>query len=128
MDAKAAFSGVSVNKLDQAEHFYGEVLGLKVNNNGMGLEVSLPGGGQMFIYEKADHEPATFTVLNFVVGDIDAAVSALGAKGVKFETYPDMHQDESGVARGLSANMGPDIAWFKDPAGNILSVLQPDAK
>jgi predicted enzyme related to lactoylglutathione lyase len=124
MEVLAAFSGVSVDKLADAEKFYAQVLGLKVENNGMGLQISLPHGGQMFVYEKADHEPASFTVLNFVVADIDKTVAELKDKGVKFEVYPNMHQDDSGVARGRAANIGPDIAWFKDPAGNILSVLE----
>ena len=90
----------------------------------MGLEVSLPSGGSVFVYLKADHQPATFTILNFVVEDIDAAVDELKGKGVEFEIYEEMQQDEKGIARGKSQNRGPDIAWFKDPAGNILSVLQ----
>ena len=77
----------------------------------------------MWAYPKENHEPAAYTMLNFVVDDIDAAVAALKEKGVEFETYEGMHQDEHGIARGKAANMGPDIAWFKDPAGNILAVL-----
>ena len=122
----ASFSSFSVSDLAVAKHFYGDVLGLKVSEDrGMGLDIELPNGAQAFAYPKADHQPATFTVLNFVVSDIDAAVDALRAKGVAFEKYEeDMHQDEKGIARGLAAGMGPDIAWFKDPAGNILSVIK----
>lgn len=124
--AKAAFSGFSVNNLDEAKQFYAKVLGLKLVDESMGLNLELPGGGSVFIYPKSDHVPATFTVLNFVVDDIDVAVDALGAGGVSFERYDNMpgQQDEKGILRGLAANQGPDIAWFKDPAGNILSVLQ----
>lgn len=119
-----AFSGFSVNDLEAAKQFYSSTLGLKVSENEMGmLELRLTGGGQVIIYPKANHQPATFTVLNFEVEDIDAAVDALIAAGVTFERYDGMHQDEKGIARGKSANMGPDIAWFTDPAGNILSVL-----
>ncbi|HSW47559.1 MAG TPA: hypothetical protein VLG67_00615, partial [Candidatus Saccharimonadales bacterium] len=84
------------------------------------------GGHKIFIYEKGDHQPATYTILNFVVTDIDKAVDELTEKGVNFEHYDskEMKTDEKGIARGLSVNMGPDIAWFKDPAGNFLSVLQ----
>lgn len=92
----------------------------------MGLQMQLPGGGTVFIYEKKDHIPAAFTILNFEVASVDESVDILMTKGVKFERYPGMPapQDEKGILRGLAANQGPDIAWFKDPAGNILSVLQ----
>jgi len=124
--AQAAFSGFSVNNLDEAERFYTEILGLETGDKTMGLQLKLPAGGTLFIYSKDDHQPATYTVLNFVVDDIDAAVDALTESGVIFERYDNMPggQDEKGIARGRSANQGPDIAWFKDPAGNILSVLQ----
>lgn len=124
--ATAAFSGFSVDDLAKAKEFYTKTLGLKLAEETMGLQLELPGGGNLFVYDKPDHQPATFTILNFVVDDIDAAVDELTKSGVEFEHYEDMHQDEKGVARGRSANMGPDIAWFKDPAGNILSVLQSD--
>ncbi|HSX09330.1 MAG TPA: VOC family protein [Candidatus Saccharimonadales bacterium] len=124
LHAKAAFSGISVDDQDKAKEFYTEILGLKLHDEEMGLTFSLPGGGSLFMYAKDDHKPATFTVLNFVVDDIDEAVDALIEKGVKFEKYEGFHQDEKGIARGKAANMGPDIAWFKDPSGNILSVLQ----
>ncbi len=121
-----AFSGFSVNDIKKAKEFYVETLGLEVDNEDMGLTLKLFGGHKIFIYEKADHSPATYTILNFVVTDIDKAVDELSAKGVKFEHYDSeqMKTDEKGIARGLSVNMGPDIAWFKDPAGNFLSVLQ----
>lgn len=124
-----SFSGVSVNDLAAARTFYVDTLGLKLVDEKMGLDLELPGGGRFFIYHKPNHTPATFTVLNFVVSDIDAAIDELTAKGVsmqRFDLGGDIKQDDKGVARGLSANMGPDIAWFSDPAGNILSVLQPE--
>jgi catechol 2,3-dioxygenase-like lactoylglutathione lyase family enzyme len=122
---KASFSGFSVSDQDQAKKFYTETLGLKLTSETMGLQFDLPGGGQVFAYAKDDHVPATFTILNFVVEDIDEAVAELSGRGVKFEHYDNIPgMDEKGVARGLANNMGPDIAWFKDPAGNILAVLQ----
>jgi predicted enzyme related to lactoylglutathione lyase len=87
------------------------------------LTLHLAHGGTVLVYEKDDHEPATFTILNFEVEDIDAAADELAAKGVSLEMYEFAHQDAKGIARGKAANMGPDIAWFKDPAGNILSIL-----
>jgi catechol 2,3-dioxygenase-like lactoylglutathione lyase family enzyme len=126
LKAKTAFSGLSVKDLAEAKKFYVDVLGLIVDDETMGLQLRLPGGGGLFIYPKDDHAPATFTVLNFVVDDIDSVVDELLAQGVKFERYDNMPggQDDKGIARGLSAKQGPDIAWFKDPAGNIISVLQ----
>lgn len=122
----SAFSGFSVNDLATTRAFYSNVLGLKVDDdNGMGLKINLPGGGAVFVYQKDDHQPATFTILNFQVKNIDEAVDELTQSGVIFEHYEGaIKTDEKGVARGRSAGMGPDIAWFKDPAGNILSVLQ----
>jgi catechol 2,3-dioxygenase-like lactoylglutathione lyase family enzyme len=124
--AQAAFSGLSVDDQAKAKDFYTKTLGLELSDESMGLNFKLPGGGGLFIYPKDDHQPATFTVLNFVVEDIDAAVDKLTASGVKFEHYDNMpaKPDDKGILRGLAANQGPDIAWFKDPAGNILSVLQ----
>ena len=89
-----------------------------------GLGLRFPNGGRVFIYPKDDHQPATFTVLNFPVDDLDAAVDDLTAKGVTFERYEGMPHDAKGIVRSPSPDMGPDIAWFKDPAGNILSVLR----
>jgi catechol 2,3-dioxygenase-like lactoylglutathione lyase family enzyme len=120
-----AFSGFSVDDQAAAKQFYGDTLNLPVTEDEMGLRLQLP-GDEVFIYAKPDHTPATFTVLNLVVADIDAAIEELAADGIVFEQYndPAMPQDAKGVLRGRSAHMGPDIAWFKDPAGNILSVLQ----
>jgi catechol 2,3-dioxygenase-like lactoylglutathione lyase family enzyme len=122
---RAAFSGFSVDDLATAKGFYSGILGLKVDDQGMGLNLHLPGGGSVFVYSKPDHQPATFTILNFVVGDIDAAVEELTGRGVKFEHYAEGPKtDSKGIARGRARNQGPDIAWFKDPAGNFLSVLE----
>ena len=122
-----AFSGFSVDDLAVAKKFYGETLGLKVEDGPMdNLQLEVAGGNPIFIYEKSDHKPATFTILNFPVDDIDKVVDELKAKDVSFEVYDNMPaaQDEKGVLRGLAAHQGPDIAWLKDPAGNILSILQ----
>ncbi|TAL14789.1 VOC family protein [Patescibacteria group bacterium] len=118
-----AFSGFSVDDLSVAKKFYGETLGLEVTEeNGM-LTLHINGSGTILVYEKEGHEPATFTILNFPVENIDDVADKLIAAGVTFEVYDGMHQDDKGIARGKAANMGPDIAWFKDPAGNILSIL-----
>ncbi|MDB5265643.1 MAG: hypothetical protein JWM39_356 [Parcubacteria group bacterium] len=117
-----AYSGFSVNDIEKANEFYGTTLGLDVAKMPEGLKINLPGGGMTFIYLKPDHVPATFTILNFEVKDIDATADELVKAGVVLERYPSMHQDEKGIARGKAAGMGPDIAWFKDPAGNILSI------
>lgn len=123
----SAFSGFSVNNLAQAQEFYADKLGLEVQDQGMGLELHLPGGTTVFVYEKENHEPASFTVLNLVVQDIDASMAELKQKGIVFEQYDlgnGAKTDESSVLRGKSANMGPDIAWFKDPSGNVFSILE----
>ncbi len=120
-----AFSGFSVNDIAAAEQFYGETLGLEVNKTEQGLEITTGNGHSIFIYPKDDHVPASYTILNFPVPDIKATVDGLKAKGVIFESYPDM-TDEDNIAWGSKYNMGPDIAWFKDPAGNFLSVLSLD--
>jgi catechol 2,3-dioxygenase-like lactoylglutathione lyase family enzyme len=117
-----AFSGFSVNDIAAAREFYGQTLGLEIEEGAMGLTLKISGGGIIFIYPKEDHTPASFTVLNFPVDDIEQAVDALNTIGVTFEQYPGV-TDEKGIARGLALKRGPDIAWFKDPAGNILSVL-----
>lgn len=122
-----AFNSFSVDDIKKAKKFYGETLGLKVTDGAMDtLALHLTGSTRIMIYPKPNHEPATFTILNFPVEDIDAAIDTLKDKGVKFIHYDDdnLPQDEKGVLRGLSAGMGPDIAWFEDPAGNVLSVLQ----
>ncbi len=122
--ASHAFSGFSVDDIEAAREFYGGVLGLDIGTNPMGmLDLQLVGGGHVIVYPKPNHAPATFTVLNFEVDDIDAAVDDLTKAGVTFERYDGANQDEKAIARGKAANMGPDIAWFTDPAGNILSVL-----
>jgi predicted enzyme related to lactoylglutathione lyase len=115
-----AFSGFSANDIAKAKQFYGETLGLDVTEeNGM-LTLRLAGGGRVLIYPKDNHEPATFTVLNFPVENIDQTVDALAKAGVEFEKYEGFGQDERGIARADP----PAIAWFKDPAGNILAVLE----
>lgn len=128
-DSKA-FSGFSTNDIDKTKAFYSQTMGLKVEELAapMGMiKLQLATGGEVIIYPKEDHIPATFTVLNFPVVDIDQAVDELKGHGVEFEHYDgEMQTDEKGILRGRKINMGPDIAWFKDPAGNILSVLQED--
>jgi catechol 2,3-dioxygenase-like lactoylglutathione lyase family enzyme len=120
-----AFSGFAVPDLQAAKSFYSGTLGLDVTEEMMGLlRLNLPGGGEVMVYPKPDHQPAAFTILNFVVDDIDAAVDTLTAAGVTFERYDGFEQDEKGIARPPEENQGPPIAWFTDPAGNILAVLQ----
>jgi catechol 2,3-dioxygenase-like lactoylglutathione lyase family enzyme len=116
-----AFSGFSTNDIAAAKRFYGETLGLDVSENMGLLNLQFAGGGRVIVYPKPNHEPATFTVLNFPVDDVAAAVDRLAEAGVSFERYPGMEQDERGIARDPD---GPAIAWFKDPAGNILAVLE----
>lgn len=120
-----AFSGYSVNDIAKAKEFYGKTLGMKVKDGEMGnLELDLGTGANVFIYPKPNHEPASFTVLNLLVNNIDNAVDELAKTGVKFEHYnfDELKTDDKGIMRG-NGN-GPNIAWFKDPAGNILSVLE----
>ena len=125
--AKAAFSGFSVDDLARAKDFYAAALGLKVDAEGVGLRLTLPGGGTVFVYHKGDHQPATFTILNFVVDNIDLAVDELTNRGVQFERYANGPQaDAKSIMRGRAHQMGPDIAWFKDPSGNVLSVLKDE--
>ena len=127
LTAIASFSGISVSSLAEARVFYGETLGLKLMDDSMGLQYELPGGGQLFIYEKEHHVPAEFTVLNFVVEDIKESVHHLSTDhGIKFEHYDNMGgpQDEQGILWGKEAGMGPNIAWFTDPAGNILALIE----
>ncbi len=121
-----AFSGFSVDDIDAAKEFYGGVLGLATSLAEMGnLQLTLPGGHEVLVYPKPNHEPASFTILNFVVEDIDVAVDQLNSAGVKTKIYddPNLHTDDKGIARGKESGYGPDIAWFRDPAGNVLSVL-----
>ena len=118
-----AFSGFAVPDIEAARGFYGTTLGLDVRDGretGL-LELHIGGGAPIMVYPKPDHVPATYTVLNFPVDDIEAAVDELVAAGVRMERYPNAPQDERGIAR---ADEGPAIAWFTDPAGNILSVLK----
>jgi catechol 2,3-dioxygenase-like lactoylglutathione lyase family enzyme len=118
------FSGIAVKDIDAARTFYRDALGLSVEDNAMnGLNIALPQGGIIFVYPKGDHAPATYTVLNLEVADIDEAVDDLRSHGVAFEVYEGAHQDDKAIARGKAAGFGPDIAWFLDPSGNILSVL-----
>jgi predicted enzyme related to lactoylglutathione lyase len=118
-----AFSGFSVDDLPKAKQFYGETLGIRVSEEYGMLHLHIAGDQDILIYPKEDHAPATFTILNFPVDDIEQAVDELTNKGVEFEQYENV-TDDRGILRGISAGRGPDIAWFKDPAGNILSVLQ----
>jgi catechol 2,3-dioxygenase-like lactoylglutathione lyase family enzyme len=115
-----AFSGFAVDDLQRAREFYGETLGLEVSEEQGLLALHIAGGRAILVYPKPDHTPATYTILNFPVDDIDAAVDELAARGVRVEKYDGFDQDEKGIVRGE----GPSIAWFKDPAGNVLSVLQ----
>ena len=115
-----AFSGFAVDDLEKAKEFYGGTLGLKVSAEHGLLHLHIAGGTDILAYPKPNHTPASFTILNFRVDDIDKAVDQLRERGVRFESYPEMETDDKGIFRGG----GPYIAWFTDPAGNILSVLQ----
>ena len=118
-----AYNGFAVDDIDAARKFYADTLGLEVTDEPMGvLTLHLAGGRPTLVYPKPDFKPATYTILNFDVDDIDAAVDELGSRGVEFERYEGFDQDEKGIAR--STGEEPDIAWFTDPAGNILSVLK----
>lgn len=124
MKIKSSFSSFSINDLAKATEFYQNILGLQVKETEMGgLDMTLL-DTTLYLYPKENHQPAAFTVLNFVVSNIDEAVDELTGKGVAFERYDGFEQDEKGIARGRKAGRGPDIAWFKDPAGNILSMLE----
>jgi catechol 2,3-dioxygenase-like lactoylglutathione lyase family enzyme len=123
LKSSKAFSSFSVDDIGRAKQFYGDVLGLKVADGQMGtLELHCAGGHTVFVYPKDDHQPATFTVLNFPVSSVEEVVGALEKRGVKLERYdgPHVKTDERGISRGD----GPKMAWFKDPAGNVLSVLE----
>ena len=115
-----AFSGFAVDDVEKAREFYGETLGLKTSEEHGLMTLHLAGDRPTLVYPKPDHTPADYTILNFPVDDIDEAVDALSGRGVRLERYDGMEQDEKGVMRAG----GPYIAWFKDPAGNVLSVLQ----
>jgi len=120
-----AYSGFGVDDLQKAREFYGETLGLKTSviseENGL-MSLHLAGDRDTLVYQKPGYMPATYTILNFPVDDIDKAVDELASRGVRFERYDGFEQDEKGISRGE----GPYIAWFKDPAGNVLSVLQEE--
>jgi predicted enzyme related to lactoylglutathione lyase len=122
-----AFSGMAVRDIEAAKRFYGGTLGIEIEvldeANGL-LSLKHSEERETLLYLKPDHTPSNNTVLNFPVDDIDAAVDELTARGVKFEHYDEFPPDEKGIARGRAAGRGPDVAWFKDPEGNILSVLQ----
>ena len=119
---KPAFFSISADDLSKAKRFYGETLGLHIADDRGMLKLDLTGGGEVVIYPKPDHKPATFTVLNFPVDNIDDTVDELKRRGVKFEKYGgEIATDEKGIHR--ADDRGPNIAWFKDPAGNILSVV-----
>jgi catechol 2,3-dioxygenase-like lactoylglutathione lyase family enzyme len=117
-DSKA-FSGFAVPDLEAARRFYGDTLGLRVEERNGSLALHLAGDRDVLVYVKPDHTPATYTILNFPVDDIEGTVDALAERGVRFERYQGFKQDERGIQRGG----GPPIAWFKDPAGNILSLI-----
>ena len=121
-----AFTGFSVNNIDDARSFYAETLGMTVSDGEMGmLHLVLPSGQRVLVYPKEDHEPASFTILNLVVDDVEAAVDELNARGVVTKIYG----DESGTdEKGIQRQWGPPIAWFRDPAGNVLSVIARDAQ
>ena len=122
LEKSKTFSSFSVNDTKKAREFYGRTLGLEVSESNGLLNLHLAGGNEVIIYSKPNHTPATFTVLNFGVDSVDNAVNELTQRGVRFETYnePHLKTDNRGIFRGG----GPVIAWFKDPAGNILSVLE----
>jgi extradiol dioxygenase family protein len=119
-----AFSSFSVKDLDEAKRFYGQTLGLEVSESDEGLILQTKGGIDVFIYPKPNHTPATFTVLNFVVDDVDRAVDELNKMGIRFQIYEkgELKTDDRGIFQGK-----PKIAWFKDPAGNFLSILENDS-
>jgi len=119
------FSSFSVDDLDAANEFYSKTLGVDVSETEQGLQLSFDSGPGIFLYPKDNHEPATFTVLNFLVDDIDEAVDDLTDRGITFESYKgEMETDEKGIFRGADDDNGPNIAWFKDPAGNFLAVIE----
>lgn len=125
-----AFSSFSVDDLEKARGFYAKTLALEITEMPEGLGIHIEGGGSIFIYPKPDHTPASFTILNFPVDDIDRAVGELSARGVTFEKYEgDIKTDEKGIFRGADhRGQGPNIAWFKDPAGNVLSVVEDNGR
>ena len=119
LDVSKAYSGFAVPDLEAARTFYGETLGLSVKTLMDDILIQI---GEVLVYQKDDHQPANYTILNFPVSDVDAAVDALTERGVEFERYEGFNQDEKGIARPEKPGQGPTIAWFTDPAGNILAV------
>jgi catechol 2,3-dioxygenase-like lactoylglutathione lyase family enzyme len=117
-----AFSGFAVDDVQKARQFYGDTLGLKTSEENGLLTLHIAGDRPTLVYPKPDHTPAEYTILNFPVDDIDSAVDELSSRGVRFERYDGFDQDEKGIFR----EEGPNVAWFKDPAGNVLSVIQLD--
>lgn len=126
MKTIGVFSGYSTDDVDTSKQFYQAVLGLEVEQNMGGLGLKFASGHRVFIYPKSDHQPAAYTVLNLVVEDINQAIDDLMANGVVFERYNTLpaEQDDRGVLRGKDVGMGPNIAWFKDPGGNILALVE----
>ena len=120
------FSSFSVNDIAKAKEFYGKTLGVDVSATEQGgLELTFPNSASVFVYPKEDHKAATFTVLNFIVDDIDEAIDDLKGRGITFESYDgEIKTDTKGIMRGKEHGHGPNIAWFKDPAGNFLSVIE----
>lgn len=116
-----AFSGFSVDDIDAAKGFYADTLGLETTEEEYGLGLNLATGGNVFVYPKPDHQPASFTVLNFPVDDLEATVDSLAGKGVEFMRYESFEQDERGIAQ---PDTGPRIAWLEDPAGNVIALMQ----
>jgi catechol 2,3-dioxygenase-like lactoylglutathione lyase family enzyme len=127
LEHSKAYSGFAVKDVSEARAFYGETLGVKTalldEHNGL-MQLEPAGDRPTLVYQSPDATPASYTILNFPVDDIDEAVDGLASRGVRFERYDGIEQDEKGIARGISGGWGPDIAWFKDPSGNVLSVLQ----
>jgi catechol 2,3-dioxygenase-like lactoylglutathione lyase family enzyme len=120
-----AFSSFSVNRIDEAKQFYGETLGLEVTETAEGLSLGIPNGEKVFLYPKQDHQPAVFTVFNLFVKDIAQAVEELTKRGIKFLQYDEpIKTDDKGIFWGGKQGKGPNIAWFKDPAQNILSIIE----
>jgi len=120
-----AFSSFSVNDVKKAKDFYGQTLGVDVSEEEEGLALNIDSGLQVFIYPKPNHKPATFTVLNFQVADVKRAVDELTRRGVRFESFEgEIKTDEKGIHWGEQKGQGPNVAWFKDPAGNFLSVIE----
>ncbi len=124
MKIQGTFGGFSVNNLKEAKRFYGGTLGFGLRDEVGGVRITLPGGATVWMYEKSDHQPATYTTLNLVVENIDQAVDELVHSGIALERYAGAPQDDKGVLRGKDRAMGPNIAWFKDPAGNILALIE----